>query len=228
MKKLCALKDFLYYHRETLQAGGVLMFYWLTKNFFKIAFIIYNRAEVRGIENCSVQGPCILASNHASHLDPPLVGAMFPGRLTFVAIEYLFRMPFIGFCIRHLGVIPITHDKASSAVEMLKLSLKLLQEGKKVILFPEGTRSWDGKLKDFEGGVAMLALKTGAPILPIFVEGTHRSMPRGSRFPKPTKLRITFGSLLHPEDLPEDLSGKAKREALLKKLEQRIREMGAE
>ncbi len=204
------------------------MFYWLTKNFFKIAFYLYNRAEVRGIENCSIQGPCILASNHASHLDPPLVGAMFPGRLTFVAIDYLFRMPFIGFCIRHLGAIPITHDKASSAVEMLKLSLKLLQEGKKVILFPEGTRSWNGKLKEFEGGVAMLALKTGTPILPIYVEGTHRAMPRGSSFPKPTKLRITFGALLHPEDLPENLSSKAKREALLQELEERIREMGAE
>jgi 1-acyl-sn-glycerol-3-phosphate acyltransferase len=155
-----------------------------------------------------------------------MVGAMYPGRLTFVAIDYLFRIPVLGFCIRHLGVIPITHHKAASAVEMLKLSLKLLEEGKQVILFPEGTRSWDGKLKEFEGGAAMLALKTGAPILPIYLEGTHRSLPRGSRFPKPTKLRITFGPLLHPEDLPEGLSSKARREALLKELENRIREMG--
>ena len=211
-----------------MRAGGILMFYWLTKNFFKILFLIYNRAEVRGLENCPAKGACILAGNHASHLDPPMVGAMYPGRLTFVAIDYLFRIPFIGFCIRHLGAISITHAKAGSAVEMLKLSLKLLEEGKQVILFPEGTRSWDGKLKEFEGGVAMLALKTGAPILPIYLEGTHRSLPRGTRFPKPTKLRITFGPLLHPEDLPEGLSSKARREALLKELENRIREMGAE
>ncbi len=201
------------------------MFYWVTKNFFKILFTLYHRVQVRGKGQCSVAGACILAANHASHLDPPLVGAMYPRRLSFIAAEYLFRIPLLGFCIRRLGAIPVSREDAASPVEMMKMSLQLLKEGRQILLFPEGSRSQNGKLQPLEGGVAMLSLKTGAPIIPIYVKGTHKAMPRGAFFPRPVRLGIVFGEPLYPQDIPEELSGKAKREYLVCELEKGIRHL---
>ncbi|MDR1138118.1 MAG: 1-acyl-sn-glycerol-3-phosphate acyltransferase, partial [Synergistaceae bacterium] len=115
------------------------MFYGLVKRFFRLFFTLYNRLEVRGLENIPQNTPMIVASNHASYIDPPLIGSVFPGRLRYLAKESLFRVPLLGFFIRTLGAVPVTREDSQKAGAVMKSLLSLLKSGDNVLLFPEGS-----------------------------------------------------------------------------------------
>ncbi len=140
------------------------------------------RISVHGLENVPKGGPYIVASNHRSHLDPPVLNSVFPEPLVFLAKEELFRPP-LGWIIRHMRAVPIR--RGSGDVETLEMVLELLHRGCKVAIFPEGTRADPGKFLRPKPGVGLLAIKSGIPVVPVLIEGTDRVFPRGSRFPKP-------------------------------------------
>ncbi len=131
------------------------------------------------------EGACIVASNHRSHLDPPVLNSVFPEPLIFLAKEELFRPP-LGWILRHMRAIPV---RRRGDVEVLNTSLELLRRNLKVAIFPEGTRAKPGEFLKPKPGVGLLAVKSGVPVLPVLIEGTDRSMPRGSKCPK------VFGSI---------------------------------
>jgi len=120
----------------------------------------------------------IIAANHISFLDPPLISGSWNGELYFFARRSLFENPFLGLLLRHLNTVPV-----GMGPDAIKTSYKLLSEGKSIVIFPEGTRSESGELKPFRPGVGLIAQHTGAPIIPTYIFGTHEIWPKEKRFP---------------------------------------------
>jgi len=201
------------------------IFYWIVKNFFKFLLIIYNRCSAKWLEKLPDNEKFIVACNHASNLDPLIVGCFFPRMLRYLAKEELFTGWFLGTCIRALGAVPVSRASNASAAGALKGFMKLYHEGSDVLIFPEGGRTLDGKLQPLEAGVALIAAHEHAPILPVFIHGSFKAMPPGSAFVKPTKLRVTFGKPLRFSD--EVYDSKAGRKIIMDSLTETFRQLEA-
>ena len=148
----------------------------------------------RGTEHVPAKGPVLLVANHASFLDPPLVGAALPRQLTFMAKAELFDVPLFGGLIRRLNARPLRREGGDAAA--LRMALRVLKEGGALLVFPEGTRGENGILGPAKPGAGMLAVLGGAPVIPVYIGGSGRAWPRGRRFPRPVNVTVTFGSPL--------------------------------
>jgi cytidylate kinase len=149
------------------------------------------RLEASGTEHVPLRGPVLLVSNHSSFLDPPLVGGACPRQLTFLAKAELFAVPGLGRLIHALNARPLRREGADTAA--LRVALRALEQGGALLVFPEGTRGPEGHLREPKPGAALLAVLSGAPVVPVFVRGSGRAWPRGQRFPRPAKVRVAFG-----------------------------------
>jgi cytidylate kinase len=149
------------------------------------------RLEAHGTEHVPSRGPVLLVSNHSSVLDPPLVGGVCPRQLTFLAKAELFAVPGFGRLIHALNARPVRREGADAAA--LRVALRALEQGGALLVFPEGTRGPEGRLREPKPGAALLAVLSGAPVVPVFVRGSGRAWPRGQRFPRPAKVRVAFG-----------------------------------
>lgn len=134
-----------------------------------ILFKIFLRLEVHGAENIPKTGPLVIASNHLSLLDPPVIGVAAPRKVHFMAKSELF-VPVLGYIYKTLGAFPVNRGGADRAA--IKHGIEILQSGEVLAIFPEGTRSKTGKLGKLEPGALMMAGKTGAVIVPTAVSGT--------------------------------------------------------
>ncbi|HKW94759.1 MAG TPA: lysophospholipid acyltransferase family protein [Methylomirabilota bacterium] len=171
------------------------MLYAILKPIAVALMRLFFRLEVESPGLVPATGPVLIVSNHVSVLDPPLVGASAPRSLHFMAKEELFRIPLLGSLIRALNARPVRRD--GSDMRALKAALALLQEGRALLVFPEGTRGVEGQpLRDGKAGVGMLAVLSGAPVVPVFVSGSGAALPRGASLPRPRKVRVTFGPAL--------------------------------
>lgn len=149
---------------------------------FARAFLrLFYRVRIYGLEHIE-PGAAILAANHASNLDPPVVATSCPEEIHFLAKDTLFRPPLFGRLIRHLNAHPVSR-KGSDAMTF-RLILSLLGEGKKVLLFPEGQRTVDGKLQPIERGLSFIAFKAKCRIQPVYISGTYAIWPRKKKTPK--------------------------------------------
>lgn len=202
--------------------------YQLVRRFCFLFLKIHNRLNVISLDRVPVSRPFIMAVNHCSNLDPVVVGAAFPDRLRYLAKVELFQgSRLFAWLLRRLGAIPVSRDSSQSAGGALKTFLQLLQDGESVLLFPEGARSIDGKIKPLEGGVALLALKTGVPVIPVYVSGTFEAMPVGANQIGWNRISIIFGEPLYPFSLTENMSSKEARRAFLEALEGSLMSMEA-
>jgi 1-acyl-sn-glycerol-3-phosphate acyltransferase len=157
---------------------------------------LFFRLEAHGGEHVPREGALLLVSNHVSLLDPPLVGGAAPRTLYFLAKEELFRIPLLGRLIHAVNARPVRRDGSDSRA--LKSTLRLLGEGKAILIFPEGTRGRSGgRLGEGKPGAGMLAVMSGAAVVPVYVSGTDRALPRGATLPRPAKVRVRFGPPLH-------------------------------
>ena len=152
------------------------------------------RVEGYGQEHVPAEGPVLIVANHSSILDPPLVGGMCPRQLTFLAKAELFRIPGFGGLIRRLGAQPLRREGADPSA--LRTAQRVLAEGKALLVFPEGTRGDEGDLREPKAGAALLAVQSGATVVPAYVRGSGRAWPRGRRLPRPVKVVVTFGTPL--------------------------------
>jgi 1-acyl-sn-glycerol-3-phosphate acyltransferase len=131
------------------------------------------RARVFGAQNVPMSGPLIVACNHLSYLDPPIMGSLCPRRISYMAKKELFEVPVLGPMIRELGAYPV--DRHGSAMAAIRRSLSVLEAGGAVGIFPEGTRNRDGTVAP-QTGVALLAALAKAPVVPACVVGTDRAL----------------------------------------------------
>ena len=172
---------------------------------------LYFRLGRRGGQHVPLTGPLLMVSNHVSLLDPPVVGAAAPRPLYFLAKEELFRVPLLGRLIYAVNSRPVRRD--GSDVRALKTALRLLGEGKAILIFPEGTRGRGGRLGEGKPGAGMLAVMSGAAVVPVHVSGTERALPRGRAVPRPAKVRVVFGPPLHFKPGRGDTRRESYREA---------------
>ena len=132
-------------------------------------------------------GGMLIASNHESFFDPVLVGMGLPEPIFYLARRSLFRIPVFGQVIRVVGARPVSRGAVDG--QALRLMLKLLRGGQRLLMFPEGTRSRDGSLGPFKKGVAAVAVRCGVPVLPVAVAGAREAWPRTSVLPRPGRRR---------------------------------------
>ena len=151
--------------------------------------------RVRGAEHIPSSGPALIVSNHQSILDPPLIGGAAQRQIYFLAKAELFRIPIFGWLIRALHARPVRRE--GSDPRALRTAALLLKEGKALLVFPEGTRSLDGRLGEGKPGVGMLAVTSGAPVVPAYVSGTLEALPKGAAWPRRSQVSVSFGPALH-------------------------------
>ena len=159
---------------------------------------LFWRIKYTGIANIPLEGPVIIASNHISHLDPPLIGVGVKRPVTFIAKMELFKVPFIGWWLRQLGQISVTRGGGGKAA--LETAIEALKDGRVIIIFPEGTRSPTGRMQRGRSGVAVLALKTGAPVVPASIEGSFEAFGKGKFVPRPGRVKVVYGKPLTFKD----------------------------
>jgi 1-acyl-sn-glycerol-3-phosphate acyltransferase len=173
--------------------------YFLGWCFFRALFKVYFRWRVYNVERVPLEGPVILASNHASYLDPPLVGAGLRRHINYLAREDLFQVPVMGWVLRQWQVVPVDRDGGGAAG--LRRILDRLLAGGAIILFPEGTRTRDGKLQPARSGIGLTVIKSSAPVVPVRVFGTFEAYGRHLRLPRPRRMTVKYGRPMRFEQL---------------------------
>jgi 1-acyl-sn-glycerol-3-phosphate acyltransferase len=186
----------------------------------KAVLCTYFRQRVEGKENVPRSGPFVVAANHVSYLDPPVLGVACPRPIQFMAKAELFQIPILGFLIRELGAFPVHRGAADR--HAIRRALHILEDGGVLGVFPEGTRSRQGRVLNPQGGAALIALKAGVPVLPAGIWGTA-DVDGPWHFPKPVRVGVRFGE---PIDLgqPKTVDRKAVDEASVY-IMSRIREL---
>jgi 1-acyl-sn-glycerol-3-phosphate acyltransferase len=169
---------------------------WL---FFRTVYTTYFRWRVDGAENVPLTGGVILAANHASFLDPPLVGSGLKRDINYLARESLFRFPLVGAILRSWNSVPV--DRDGGGAKGLKIILGRLLGGAGIILFPEGTRTLDGKLQPARSGIGLVVAKSEAPVVPVRVFGTFEAYGRNAKFPSPKRIAVKYGTPMRFEKL---------------------------
>jgi 1-acyl-sn-glycerol-3-phosphate acyltransferase len=193
------------------------LWYKFMRMILQIIAVLMFQIRHSGQKNIPTEGSVLMVSNHQSHLDPPLVGMACGRHMNFVSRQSLFNFGPFGWIIYSLNAIPI--DREGIGLSGIKESLKRLKRGEMLLIFPEGTRTPDGQIKPFRPGFTSLAVRSGAAILPVAIEGAYQCWPKNHTFPRPGKVRVHYGQPI----LPQDYKGMDERE-LLVLVEKRVRQ----
>jgi 1-acyl-sn-glycerol-3-phosphate acyltransferase len=181
-------------------------------------FHVALRTRVSGAGNVPATGPVILASNHLSFIDSMVIPLSAPRRVRYLAKAEYFTTPGIGgwttrTLFTALGALPVERETSRAAQAALDTALGVLHDGDAFGIYPEGTRSRDGRLARGKTGVAWLALTADCPVVPVAVSGTDRVQPVGATWPRPHRVTVTFGApLTFPEHRGGARNGRARRE----------------
>jgi 1-acyl-sn-glycerol-3-phosphate acyltransferase len=167
--------------------------------FFRALYKFYFGWRVFNPERVPLKGPVILAANHASYLDPPLVGAGLRRDINYLARESLFRFPVMGWVLRQWNSVPV--DREGGGARGLKAILDRLLAGGAIILFPEGTRTRNGALQPARSGIGLTVIKSSAPVVPVRVFGTYEAYGPHVRFPHPKRVMVKYGQPLNFSEL---------------------------
>ncbi|MDF1858751.1 MAG: lysophospholipid acyltransferase family protein [Verrucomicrobiales bacterium] len=180
--------------------------YWLGHTGARIFGKLVNSYRIENREGlAAVEGGLIIASNHVSFLDPPLIGAAFREPIYYFARRTLFRHPVANFLFTRVRALPVDQEKPE--LSSLKKVIQLVKADEKVLIFPEGERSWDGTMNmDGQPGIGMIVSKSGVPVLPIRLFGPEKSLARGSKKIKRHPVTLVVGEPMDFSDLLADKS----------------------
>lgn len=170
---------------------------------FTVYFRLYHRGRVVGAENVPASGACILAGNHVSFLDPPFFGLACPREIYFLARDTLFRHGPMGWLLRSWNCVPVRREGGDLAA--MRTVMRLLEQGHAVLMFPEGTRSRDGRLQEARPGIGMIVARAQVPVVPMRIFGAERALPRGKWFPRPIPVTVVIGEPFRyplPQEVP--------------------------
>ncbi len=202
--------------RNETEIHGKPRFYDFCRRFCRLATSTYWRIRYDGEENLPRTGGALVLSNHQSFLDPVLVGVCTRRRLTYLARKTLFRGP-LKWLIESLNAIPI--DRDGMGLSGLKETLRRLKREEAVVIFPEGTRTPNGKLQQLLPGFVALVRRGRVPLIPVGIDGAYQSWPRHRKFPGPSVVQVEFGEPITPESL-QNLAD----EQILAEVERRMRD----
>lgn len=206
-----------------------LLFYEAIRLTAALIFIIGFRARAFHAARIPTAGPLLLAANHQSYLDPPLIGAFLGNRqISYIARAGLFKFKPLAWLITALNSISLKEDSGDAAA--IREILRRLERGDAVLIFPEGSRSPDGEMHEFKRGVALLVKKARCPVLPIAVDGCFDAWPRTRALPRPfRRIGVLYGAPIPYDELmkdgPDEALRRLEREvaALLAELRARMR-----
>jgi 1-acyl-sn-glycerol-3-phosphate acyltransferase len=160
------------------------------------------KVRVEGIEHIDPTRSYVIASNHLSYMDTPVVLANVPVRFRFLAKRGLFKIPFLGTHLGQAGHIPVHRDDPRASVKTMQVAAEAIQKrGTSLLIFPEGGRSHDGRLGSFKEGAAYIAIRAGVPIVPAALIGTQHVLPFGSGTPKAGRVTLKIMPPLTTEGL---------------------------
>lgn len=151
------------------------------------------RTRIRGLENLEPGATYVFAGNHASALDIPALQAVLPKNFRWVAKKELFSIPLFGAALKAVGDIPIDRSASRQAMQSLIQAARRVSHDASVVIFPEGTRSADGELLPFKSGGFLLAIKSGRPVVPFFLKGTHEALVHDSLILDPGSIEVILG-----------------------------------
>jgi 1-acyl-sn-glycerol-3-phosphate acyltransferase len=192
--------------------------YRLSWVFFRAFYGLYFRWRVYHPERVPAVGGAILASNHASYLDPPLVAAGLDRPVACLARDSLFRFAPTTWVLRRWGVVPLDRDGGSAAG--LRVVLDLARRGTPIVLFPEGTRTYDGQLQPARSGIGLIVIKSSVPVIPVRLFGTYEAYGRHRLLPRPSRIVLKYGPPLGFERLRAE--AKTASKARLKEIYQEV------
>jgi len=158
--------------------------------------------RVIGAENMIEEGPCIIAANHCSYLDPPLVGVACKRAIHYLARKTLLDWPILGPIFPQLNVIPVDQDNPERSA--LMGIIRVVRGGGAALIFPEGSRSLDGHIQDSQPGIGLVVAKTGAPVVPVRVSGSFEAFPRERGFPRRVPINVIIGKVLRFDEIVVD------------------------
>jgi 1-acyl-sn-glycerol-3-phosphate acyltransferase len=164
--------------------------YWIARSIFRVTFRTCFRWRVYHPERVPTKGSVILAANHASFMDPPVVGSAALRGIHYLARESLFRWPGIGWLLRSVNAVPVDRE---GGVSGLRVIMERLALGEAIVLFPEGTRTYDGNLRPAQAGIGLVVVKSGVPVVPVRLFGTFEAYSRKMRLPRCRPIAIKFG-----------------------------------
>ncbi|WP_232483670.1 lysophospholipid acyltransferase family protein [Brevibacterium yomogidense] len=175
--------------------------YRAMRSLFRGSIKSAHRPTVTGVTNVPKTGPVIIASNHRSFADSIYLSALSPRRVSFMAKAEYFEgrsiaNKFVGSFMASVGAFPVERGSAAAAVKALEMGEEILRSGGVFGIYPEGTRSRDGKIGEGKTGAAELAIRTGATIVPVGIVGTEDVMPVDANFPQPKSFAMTFGKAI--------------------------------
>lgn len=198
-------------------AYGIL---WLLVN--AVGKLLF-RYRVAGREHVPAQGGALIAANHASYVDIPFVGAAVRRRMWYLGRQDLF-FPVLRPVLQWFGWIPIRQDRLDRSG--FGKAIRLIQEGKLVVIYPEGTRTPDGRLKRGKPGIGVIVAETGCPVIPTYLAGTREVLPAGGRGISLHPVRVTFGAPIDFASAAQRSSGKEFYQHVSRTVMDRIAELG--
>lgn len=190
--------------------------YRTMRGLFRIFFRLYGRWEIIGRENVPATGPVIVAPNHVSYVDPPLVGSGLKRECRFMGRHDLWNTKILAWLMPRIGAFPVHRGKMDR--QAIRLGLEALEQGYVLVIFPEGARSDDGTLQKGELGTALFVQKSGAPVVPAAVIGAYEMLPSHANKPKRVKLKVVYGK-------PLTFEKGVTREEILRKIMRAIAEL---
>ncbi|MBM3842355.1 MAG: 1-acyl-sn-glycerol-3-phosphate acyltransferase [Verrucomicrobia bacterium] len=176
--------------------------YWL-----KVTYEMCFRGEVSGLEHVPARGGFLLAANHASFIDPPMIGCQLPRQIAYFARKTLWKGGFSSWWLDAVGTIPVDRDGGQD-VSAIKRVLRALRDERGLILFPEGTRTPDGQLQAAKAGVGFIAVKTQVPVVPVRIFGSHEAFGRDRPLRLGTPVSVVFGAPILPAAYDDPRAGK--------------------
>lgn len=200
----------------------VRLWYRFWRRGCRIYFYLLHFGRVYNRDYVPKEGPLLLVCNHQSFYDPMLVGYGLEREVDYMARDTLFKNKRFGDFIRSVNAFPVKRGEADLAA--MRETLRRLKDGRAILLFPEGTRTLDGRIREFKTGLTLLAKKANCPIVPVVIDGAFDVWPRSSKRPKFfTSLAVTYGPPFSPEEVKS-----CSPEAFVKIVHERMLEMQKE
>jgi 1-acyl-sn-glycerol-3-phosphate acyltransferase len=197
--------------------------YWFAWHFYGLFARAFFNYRVIGRENLSLPGGALIACNHASFLDPPFTGVAFDEQIYYLARKTLFKHPVAGAILRSWNSIPVDQERPD--MTSLKSVIRRLRAGNKVLVFPEGQRSYDGNLLPGLPGIGLIVVKSGVPVIPVRIFGTRDALPRGGKSLHPAEITLVCGKPWHCELSQHGAEGKELYQRTSDEIMQRIAEL---
>jgi 1-acyl-sn-glycerol-3-phosphate acyltransferase len=177
----------------TLVTRSADLMYWVgVKGLVFITRVAGMRVDVEGRENIP-SGVCMFAANHTSNADAPAIVGAIPRRLAIFGRKSLFDIPIVGLAFRLAKFVPVDRGNREAALASVKQAVEYIKAGSSFLVYPEGTRSPDGRMQRFKKGTFVMAIEAGVPIVPVACSGAHRIMKKNSLVIHPGRVTVRFG-----------------------------------